>query len=173
MKLTATLMIAMSAAGFAPAQTSTTAAPGTPTAANLNARLVIGLDPIKRNATGQLTIQDNALDFKSGKEENKLTISSIDDIFIGTETTQSGGKKGTAVKTAAMAAPYGSGRALSLMMRTKVDILTVSYHDPDGAVHGAIFALPIGQAEQMRAQLIQAGAHATLSEEKASARSKP
>jgi hypothetical protein len=172
LKLTATLIIALSVASFAPAQTSTTSAPATTSATNLIVRHVIGLDPIKRNATGQLTIQDNALEFKSGKDENKLTISSIDDIFIGTETTQSGGKKGTAVKTAAIAAPYGSGRALSLMMRTKVDILTVSYHDPDGAVHGAIFALPIGQAEPMRAQLISAGAHASLSEEKASAGSK-
>ena len=44
-------------------------------------------------------------------------------------------------------------------MRTKVDILTLSYHDTDGALHGVIFALPIGQAEQMRTQLVQAGAH--------------
>ena len=165
MKLTATFIIALSAASLAPAQTPANSAPGTDSAANLNVRHVIGLDPIKRNATGQLAIRDNALEFTSGKESNKLTISSIDDIFIGTETTQSGGKAGTAVKTAAIAAPYGSGRALSLMMRTKVDILTVSYHDPDGAVHGAIFALPIGQAEHMRAQLIQSGAHASLSDE--------
>jgi hypothetical protein len=46
-------------------------------------------------------------------------------------------------------------------MRTKVDILTIAYHDPDGAVHGAIFALPKGQAEPLRAQLVQAGAHST------------
>ena len=55
----------------------------------------------------------------------------------------------------------GSGRALSILMRSKVDILTVSYHDAAGALHGAIFALPIGQAEGMRAQLVQAGAHAS------------
>jgi hypothetical protein len=40
-------------------------------------------------------------------------------------------------------------------------------------MHGAIFALPIGQAEQMRAQLIQAGAHASPAEEKPSEGSKP
>jgi hypothetical protein len=58
-------------------------------------------------------------------------------------------------------------------MRTKVDILTVSFHDPGGAMHGAIFALPIGQAEQMRGQMIQAGAHASPLEEKPSEGSKP
>ena len=120
-----------------------------------------------------MTVQDGALQFTTGKAENKIAISSIDDIFIGTETTQSGGKTGTAVKTAAIAAPYGSGKALTIMMRTKVDILTVAFHDPDGAVHGAIFALPIGHAGEMRSQLMQAGAHASLSEEKASDGSKP
>ncbi len=165
-KLTTTLIVAMSVAGFAPAQTSSSATPGTTAAANPNVRHIIGLDTIDRNATGKLTVQDSALEFNTGKADTKVAVSSIDDIFIGTETTQSGGKTGTAVKTAAIAAPYGGGKALTIMMRTKVDILTVSYHDPDGAQHGAIFALPIGQAAQMRTQLMQAGAHASLSEEK-------
>jgi hypothetical protein len=172
-KLTITLMVALSAASFAQTQTSTSSTAATNTAANPNVRHVIGLDTVQLNATGKLTVQDGALQFTAGKSENKIAVSSIDDIFIGTETTQSGGKTGTAVKTAAIAAPYGSGKALTIMMRTKVDILTVSFHDPDGAVHGAIFALPIGQAGQMRSQLIQAGAHASLSEEKASDGSKP
>jgi hypothetical protein len=42
-----------------------------------------------------------------------------------------------------------------------VDILTVSFHDPSGALHGAILELPIGQAAPLRAQLIQAGAHSS------------
>jgi hypothetical protein len=173
-KLITTLIVTLSAAGFAPAQTTTSnTTPKTPATANVNVRHVVGLDTVKRNATGTLTVQGDALDFKNGNGENKVAIASIDDIFIGTETTQSGGKTGTAVKTAAIAAPYGSGKALTIMMRTKVDILTVSFHDPGGAMHGAIFALPIGQAEQMRAQLIQAGAHASPAEEKASEGSKP
>jgi hypothetical protein len=171
-KLAVTLMVAASMASFAPAQTST-AAPATSTAANPNVRHVIGLDNIKQNATGQLTVENNALQFKTDKAVEEVPLGSIDDIFIGTESTQSGGKTGKVVKGVAMAAPYGSGRALSIMMRTKVDILTVSYHNPDGAMHGAIFALPIGQAEAMRAQLIQAGAHASPLEEKITEGSKP
>jgi hypothetical protein len=138
-----------------------------------NVRHVIGLDTIKRDATGKLTVQDGALRFKTGKNETTVPVASIDDIFVGTETTQSGGKTGRVVKTAAIAAPYESGRVLTILMRTKVDILTVSFHDPDGALHGAIFALPIGQASVMRTQLTQAGAHATPEESAVSAASKP
>jgi hypothetical protein len=88
-----------------------------------------------------------------------VPIASIDDLSIGSETTQAGGKAGTVAKTAAIAAPYDSGAALSLLLRTKVDILTVSYRDSGGGLHSAILVLPKGQAEQQRAQLIAAGAH--------------
>jgi hypothetical protein len=158
MRLSTALIVALCVASSAPAQTPTSS---TTADANPNVRHIIGLDVVKLNATGKLTVQDGVLEFKAGKAGNKVPVSSIDDVFIGTETTQGGGKKGRAVKTAAIAAPYESGRALTILMRTKVDILTVSFHDPEGALHGAIFALPIGQAEQVRAQLIQAGAHAS------------
>jgi hypothetical protein len=172
-KLTTTLMVALGAASFAPAQTSTTSAAGSTTAANPNVRHVIGLDTVKRNETGNLTVQDGALQFKTGKAESKVPVAAIDDIFIGTETTQSGGKTGRVIKTAAIAAPYESGKVLTILMRTKVDVLTVAFHDPEGAIHGAIFALPIGQAFELRAQLIRAGAHVSPSEEKAADGSKP
>jgi hypothetical protein len=149
------LVSLLSAATLAPAQTP---------AANPNVRHVIGLEAVKRNVTGKLTVQDGALEFKTGAVETKIPVSSIDDVFIGTETTQGGGKTGKVIKAASHAAPYDSGAAVTILLRTKVDILTVSFHDPDGALHGAIFALPIGQAEQMRAQLIQAGAHAGAGE---------
>jgi len=161
MKLIITLVVSMSAASLVAAQTSASGEPAPTGAANSSVRHLIGLDPIKKNATGKLTVQDGVLEFKTSKLENKLPVASIDDVFIGTETTQAGGKKGRLVKTAAIAAPYETGRALPILMRTKVDILTVSFRDPGGALHGAIFALPIGQAEPMRAQLIQAGAHAS------------
>ena len=127
-------------------------------------RHIAGLDNTKRNATGTLTLQEGSLEFKTAKGDDKVPVSAIEDIFTGTETTQNSTKTGKTVRIAAMAAPYESGRAVTLLTRTKVDILTVSYHDADGGLHGAIFALPIGQAEPLRAQLIQAGAHATPSE---------
>jgi hypothetical protein len=113
------------------------------------------------------------LQFKGGKAETRVPVSSIDDIFIGAETTQSGGKTGLVVKTAAIAPPFESGKALTILMRTKVDRLTVAFHDPDGAVHGAIFALPKGQAEPLRTQLMQAGAHASPPANEVSEGNKP
>ena len=156
MKLTIALMVA--AASLAQGQTASPAADN-------SVRHVIGLDTTKRNAMGSLTVHDGSMEFKTGKPgqeaSSKVPVSSVEDVFIGTENTQVRGKTATVVKTAGHAAPYGSGRALSLMMRNKVDILTVSFHDTDGSLHGAIFALPIGQAEGVRAQLVQAGAHAS------------
>lgn len=143
-------LITLSAASIASAQLSPFPTP---------TRHVIGLDNVKRNATGQLTVQDGALTFKTTTGETKVPVSSVNDVFIGTETTQGGGTTGKVMRAASHAAPYDSGAAVTIMLRTKVDILTVSFHDPDGALHGVIFALPKGQAAQMRAQLVQAGAH--------------
>ena len=143
------------------------------TTANHKVRYIVGLDDIKADTSGQLTLQDGGLRFATGKAETKVPISSIDDIFLGAETTQSGGKAGRVVKTAAIAAPFESGKALTILMRTKVDILTVAFHDPDGAVHGAIFALPKGQGEPMRTQLVQAGAHVSPAPKEVSQGSKP
>jgi hypothetical protein len=127
----------------------------------VKARHVIGLENVKRNSTGKLTVMNGVMQFDSGKTDAKVPIASIDDFIIGSETTQSGGKTGTVAKTAALAAPYDSGAALSLLLRTKVDILTVSYRDSGGGLHDAILALEKGQAEQERAQLIASGAHAS------------
>jgi hypothetical protein len=60
-----------------------------------------------------------------------------------------------------MAAPFGSGKVLTLLLRTKFDILTVVYQGADGGVHGAIFALTKGFAEPTRAKLVAAGAHSS------------
>ncbi len=161
MKLTIALMVA--AASLAPAQGPLPNGkfPG----GDNRVRLVIGLDAAKRNLMGALTVHDGVLEFKTGKAGqetvSKVTASSVDDVFIGTESTQVRGKTATVARTASYAAPFETGRALPLLMRNKVDVLTVSYHDSDGSLHGAIFALPIGTAEGRRDQLVKAGAHAS------------
>jgi hypothetical protein len=157
MKTTIALIVTLSAASLVMGQTP---------APDKSVRLLIGLDAAKRNAMGSIMIHDGVMEFKTANDTpSKVPVSAVNDVFIGTETTQTRGKTATVVKAAGHAAPYGSGRALSLMMRNKVDILTVSFHDTDGSLHGAIFALPIGQAEAVRAQLVQAGAHASPVEE--------
>ncbi len=124
----------------------------------LVARHVIGLENAKRNNSGTLTIQSGELGFASGKTSDKVPIASIDDLVLGSETTQAGGKAGRAAKTAAIAAPYESGAGLSILLRTNVDVLTVSYRESGGGLHYAILAMPKGKGEQERSQLIAAGA---------------
>ncbi len=141
-----------------------------PTDSSVNVRNVIGLENIKPGATGKITIQNGAVQFEG---QAKFAAASIDDIFIGTETTQAGGKTGKVAKAAAIAAPYDSGAALSLLLRTKVDMLTIAYRDASGARHAAILALPKGQAEAVRTQLVAAGAHTNPAAEPVVKESKP
>jgi hypothetical protein len=122
------------------------------------ARNVIGLENVKRNISGTLTVQNGAMQFDTGSTVAKVPVASIEDVVVGTETTQAGGKTGTVVKTAAIAAPFESGKTLSLLLRTNVDILTVPYRDAGGGLHFAVMALPKGQGEQVRSDLSAAGA---------------
>ena len=159
MKLAEILFVALAGASLCAAQSA-------PAGASVpKVRHIIGLGEVKRNATGALTVQNGVLHFQAGKAMGEVPASSIDDIFVGAEVTQGGGKTGRVVKTAAIAAPFESGKALTILLRTKVDILTLAFHDSDGGAHGVIFALPKGQGEPLRAQLVQAGAHVTEAKE--------
>jgi hypothetical protein len=122
------------------------------------ARNVIGLENVKLNSSGTLTIQNGAMQFDTGSTAAKVPVASIEDVVVGSETTQAGGKTGTVVKTAAIAAPFESGKTFSLLLRTNVDILTVAYRDAGGGLHFAVLALPKGQGDQERAQLLASGA---------------
>src|SRR5258708_12104630 len=117
---------------------------------------------VKRNRGGKVTVQNGVMQFEAGTTNSKVPTAAIDDLSIGSEATQAGGKAGTVARTAAIGAPYDSGAVLTLLLRTKVDILTVSFRDSGGGLHAAILALPRSRAEQARAQLIAAGAHASV-----------
>jgi hypothetical protein len=125
----------------------------------LHVRHVVGMQGVKHDAVGLLQIKSNALHFDAGRSRGTLPISAIEDIYIGTETTQAGGRLGQVAKGAAMAAPYDSGAALTLVMIQKVDVLTITYRDTDNGLHAAIFAVPKNHAEQFRADLISNGSH--------------
>src|ERR1700694_3122687 len=116
----------------APALPAQSLAAGSGTTAGIAPRMVrhvIGLENISSQESGKLTVQHGMMQFDAGKKAAQVPLASIDNIFVGSEATQAGGKVGRGVKTAAIAAPYGSGKVLSLLLRTKVDILTISYRD--------------------------------------------
>lgn len=124
---------------------------------SFNVKHVIGLEAIKHNAKGQVTISKDALTFASGPTRSDLRIAGIEDVQTGADSQRIiGGTLGTLT----MVAPYGSGRFLSLF-REKIDTLTIEYRDESGGLHGAIFTLPKGQASVLKAQLVAAGAKAS------------
>jgi hypothetical protein len=117
--------------------------------------LVIGLTGVKENTPGELGIEEGNLHFVHSKNESYIPISSIVDLVTGGDSQRL--VRG-AVGTVSQFGPYGSGRFLSLF-RSKLDTLTVQYRDSDEGLHGAIFTLPSGKSEAVKARLLAAGAH--------------
>ena len=115
------------------------------------------MESLKRGRA-KLNVKDGSLQVTIGKSTSDVKAASIEDIFTGSETTQAGGNVGSAAKVGALAGPPGTGAALTLLLRTKVDVLTVVYRGPEGGLHGALFAVPKGTAVQIRDQLVAAGA---------------
>jgi hypothetical protein len=129
--------------------------------ADLRVTHVIGLPDIKWKAKGTLNVQNGSLQFSQGKGKASASVpvTSIDDVFTGSEITQAGGMPATIGK---MAVPYGGGRVLSLFLRSNVDVLTIAYRDESHGLHGVIFVLPKGQAPGFQQRLATAGAHVTV-----------
>jgi len=125
----------------------------------LHVRHLVGMQHVKHDSVGLLQIRSNELHFDAGRSRGVIPISAIEDIYVGTETTQAGGRLGQVAKGAAMAAPYDSGAALTLLMIQKVDVLTITYRDSDNGLHAAIFALPKERAEQFHLDLISKSSH--------------
>jgi hypothetical protein len=111
-----------------------------------------------------LSIKDDALRFEQdAKPAAEVKIASVQGVFVGSESKQVGG---TPAKLGKAAAPFGGGRVVSLFTHKKYDTLTVEYGDDDGGVHGAIFQLSKGQAEQIRKELVIRGVSPSLREDR-------
>jgi len=128
-------------------------------ASGVRAMHVLGLEGVKRNLRGTLSVQPGGLDFMAGGAHGTVAVSSIEDVFTAQDSHQVGGK---ALTVAKIGVPYGGGRALSLFTHEKVDSLTVEYRDANGGLHGVLFTMPVGQAEALKKQLVDAGAHASI-----------
>ena len=116
---------------------------------------LLGLENTKSNCNGTLSIQGDALQFQQGgKPGAEVKITSIHAVFLGGESKQVGG---VPMKLGKAAAPFGSGRVVSLFAHKKYDTLTLEYVDADGGVHGAIFQVTKGQGELVRNELVARG----------------
>jgi hypothetical protein len=131
-----------------------------------------GLAGVKENAKGTLSVEKGNLHFVQGKRSSDVSATSVEDVVTGSDSQKTVGKT---VGMLSMAAPYGGGRFLSLF-RTKIDTLTILYRDADGGLHGAVFTMPAGTADEIKKELLANGAHATAVEDSnpaASATSSP
>ncbi len=132
---------------------------------------VLGFEGARHNATGDLKIQGDAVQFqRDGSPTAQVNISSIQDIFVEDEDKQVGGTAMTLGKTAA---PYGGGRVVSLFAHKKYDFLTVEYLDNSGGFHGAIFQLNKGQGQAFKKDLVAHGAHISSPDDRATTQSTP
>jgi hypothetical protein len=149
-------VIALSATAVAQSSTKpkSEAADSTPQVNHL-----FGLEDVKHNAKGKLTVNAKGLDFQGAASHAQVSIASIEDIFTGEDSHQTGGKVMTLAK---MGVPYGGGRVLSLLTHEKFDSLTVEYRDENGGLHGVLFTMPLGQARDIKMQLVAQGAKASI-----------
>jgi hypothetical protein len=122
-----------------------------------------GLADVKENAKGMLSVENRNLHFVHGKTMSDVSVASIEDVVTGNDSQETVGKT---VGMLSMAAPYGSGRFLSLF-RTKIDTLTIRYRDADGGLHGAIFTMSAGKADGIKKELLASGARTTAGQSNA------
>jgi hypothetical protein len=123
-----------------------------------NVKCVIGLENIKPNTRGTLSVLPSGLEFATSKTKANISTVSIQDIYTGQESRQDvSGPAGTLAKAGI---PYGGGRFVSLFSH-KVEVLTVEYVDANGGFHGTIFVLAPGKASVVKDQLVAQGAKVT------------
>jgi len=132
---------------------------------------LLGFEDVRPNANGQLRIQGDMIQFeRNGKPPAQVSISSIQDISLGTEDKQIGGVPMTLGKAAV---PFEGGRVISLFSHKQYDTFTIEYLDNNGGFHGAIFQMNKGQGQAFQKDLVTKGAHVAPPEIQATTQSTP
>src|SRR5579864_20255 len=132
---------------------------------SIHATHILGFEGMHRNAGGELSIQDDAVQFqREGKTAEKVSLGSIQNVSVGEEDRQVGGVPMMLGKSAV---PFGGGRVVSLFSHKKYDSLTIEYVDGNGGFHGAIFRVPKGAGQIFKDNFIAHGAHLGTSGDRA------
>ncbi len=127
-------------------------------------QVITGLTGVKDKTSGNLSVEGGSLHFSHEQTKVDVAAASMEDVVTGADSQRV--IHGTLGSTALLAAPYGSGRFLSLF-RTKLETLTIKYHDSDGGLHGAVFTMPVGKVEEIKKELLAQGAHTSIPPEQA------
>ena len=134
----------------------------------LHVKHVLGFENVRRNASGELSIDDDNLRFhRDGSPVVQVSITSIQNISLGEEDKQVGG---VPMMLGKAAVPFGTGRVVSLFSHKKYDSLSIEYLDSSGGFHGAVFRLTRGQGLPFKHNLMAHGAHITPPEDATSVR---
>jgi hypothetical protein len=112
---------------------------------------IAGLDEVKPNVSGDLTLSLQGLTFHNKHVESSIARERIVNAYLGSERTEPWGTTG---KIARKIIPYGGGEVLSTLTNKKVDVLTVEYRDIHDGYHGAVFVLPAQTAAAVRDSLL-------------------
>ena len=97
---------------------------------------VTGLTGIKEDAKDTLTVENGTLTFATSKSSCDVSAASIQDVVTGNDSQRV--IRGT-VGTLTMLAPYGGGRAISLL-RNKIDTITIQYRFKRRPSRGRLYA---------------------------------
>lgn len=130
---------------------------------------ITGLVGVKNKTSGWLSVEGGTLKFTHEQMKVDLAAAALSDVVTGNDSQRL--IHGT-LGTLTLFAPYESGRFLSLF-RTKLDTLTIQYHDAEDGLHGAVFTMPAGKAEMFKEQLMAHGAHTSIPTEPDSGKSTP
>jgi hypothetical protein len=122
--------------------------------------VIKGLQGVKDNTKGTVIVGDGSMHITHDATVTNLDTHSIEDVVTGDDSQRV--IRGT-LGTLSWFAPYGAGRFLSLF-RSKLDSVTIKYRDTDGGLHGAIFTMPVGQADVIKKELLAQGARTTVTE---------
>jgi hypothetical protein len=132
---------------------------------------ILGFEGISSNASGDLSIEGDALRFKKSDGSGaQITIGSIQDVSLGEEDKQVGG---VPLVLGRVATPFEGGRVIALFSHKKYDTVTLQYLDANGGFHGAVFQLNKGQGRVVKNELVAQGARVTPLEDQARKQAAP
>jgi len=117
----------------------------------LHATHILGFDTTRRNSSGDISIQNDALEFHPDEGSSaRIALKSIRTVFFGEEDKEIGG---TPMAVGRVAAPFGGGRVIGLFAHKKYVTVTVEYLDQKGGFHGAIFQIDKKQGQVLENDL--------------------
>jgi hypothetical protein len=108
------------------------------------AQHVYGLPDTKSGDRGTLLLDAEGLSFAGKSADFSVEWHSIIALSASNEQVELWGLKGRILR---MLIPFSGGLAVAAVTHHRVDELTVEFRDSRGGYHGAVFLLPLGEAE--------------------------